>query len=98
MLPSREPFLNWAIKPLVDFSGRGLPDWLWSREFDLHEMSDHINVFVESVVRRYQETIRHWRLSAASNLSGVLATNDEELIWLTVRLVEIVRKIDPQLG
>jgi hypothetical protein len=84
--------------PVVDFSGRGLPDWLWSGELGLHELSDRINSFVDALVRRYQKTIRHWRLSAASNLTGVLATNDEELIWLTVRLVEVVRKIDPQLA
>jgi len=97
--------VEWASKhftiiggPLVDFSGRGLPDWLWAREFGLQDFSDRINGFVDEVVRRYEKTIRHWRISAASNLSGVLATNDEELIWLTVRLVEVVRKIDPQIG
>ncbi len=84
--------------PLIDFSGGGLPDWLWSRELGMHELSERINAFVEAVVKRYQGTIRTWRLTVASNSSGVLASNDEELIWLTIRIVEVVRKIDPQLA
>lgn len=85
------------VGPLVDFSGRGLPDWLWSREAGLHDLSERINHFATSVVRRYEGTVRTWRLSAASNWSGVLASNDEEMIWLTVRLLEACRKIDPHL-
>ena len=84
--------------PLIDFSGGDIPDWLWCRELGMHDLSDRINTFVDAVVKRYQEKIRSWRLTSASNWSGVLATNDEELIWLTIRIVEVVRKIDPQLA
>lgn len=84
--------------PLIDFSGRGLPPWLWSHERDLQEMFDCMSSFVDTAVRRYQGLIRQWRLTAANNWSGVVASNDEELIWLAVRLIEGVRKIDPQLN
>lgn len=83
--------------PLVDFSGRGVPDWLWASELNLQEISERVNGFIDEVVRRYRTSIRHWRLTAASNWSGVLATNDEELIWLTVRALDAARRIDSQL-
>lgn len=98
---AKERFTSGAGKtilgPLVDFSGRSVPDWLWSREAGLHELSERINHFATSVVRRYENSVRTFRLSAASNWSGVLASNDEEMIWLTVRMLEACRKIDPHL-
>ena len=84
--------------PLIDFSGHGLPHWLWEKEPSLQEVFDRVHEFVDSAIRRYQGTIRHWRLTSASNWSGVLANTDEELIWLVVRLVEAVRRIDPHLS
>lgn len=84
--------------PLFDFSGRGLPHWLWTRERSLSDKFDCMMAFLDGVVRRYHGRIRHWRVCAASNWSGVLASNDEELIWLTVRLVEAIRRIDPHLS
>lgn len=84
--------------PLIDFSGRCLPPWLWSHERDLNEMFDCMSAFIGTAVKRYQGSIRQWRLTSATNWSGVLASNDEELIWLAVRLVEVARKIDPQFS
>jgi hypothetical protein len=83
--------------PLVDFSGRALADWLWCHEPDLHMLADHLVDFVSRVLDRYRGRIRTWQLTAGSNWSGVLATNDEELLWLTIRLLEAARKVDPQL-
>jgi hypothetical protein len=83
--------------PLIDFSGRAVADWLWSRQPDLNELSRWLTGYLEAVIGRYKDRIRVWQLTAASNWSGVLATNDEELLWLTVRLLEVVRKIDPGL-
>ena len=82
--------------PLVDFSGRGLPDWLWEKETDLSALGGYLCDFVQLVVRRYQGRVRGWQVTAGSNVTGVLAVGDEELLWLTVRLVEAVRRADPQ--
>lgn len=97
--------VNWAASlgmqviggPLVDFSGRGLPHWLWSKETDVSGMCGYLTDFVERVVLRYQGVIRTWQVTAASNWAGVIALADEELLWLTVRLAEVVRRIDPGL-
>jgi hypothetical protein len=83
--------------PLIDFSGRYLPDWLWERETDLFSLSAVLCEFVERVVRRYQGQVQTWQVLAGSNHAGVLATRDDELLWLTARLADTVRKVNPQL-
>lgn len=83
--------------PLVDFSGRGLPDWLWEKETDLPTLNVYLGNYAQQVVRRYQGKIRTWQVTAGSNHTGVLAVGDEELLWLTVRLVETIRRIDSSL-
>jgi hypothetical protein len=97
--------VEWAVQngykviggPLIDFSGRNLPDWLWERESDLLGLNSMLCDHAERVVRRYQHAIRTWQLTAGSNCAGVLAMRDEELLWLTVRLAETVRKLNPAL-
>jgi hypothetical protein len=96
---------NWALAnglktmggPLIDFAGRGLPDWLWEEVTDLASLSGLMSGFVENVVKRYHSRIRTWQISAGSNCAGVLASRDEELIWLTLRLGDAVKRINPQL-
>jgi len=103
-----QPFddlINWATTsnmnivggPLIDFSGRGLPDWLWEKDTDLLSLCGYLTDFVGMVIQRYHGIIRTWQITAGSNWAGVLALADEELLWLTVRLVEAARKADPDL-
>jgi hypothetical protein len=97
--------VNWASNlglpviggPLTDFSGRGLPHWLWEKEADLSSMCGYLSDFVERTVERYRGVIRTWQITAASNWAGVIALADDELLWLTVRLADVVRKLDPSL-
>lgn len=83
--------------PLVDFSGRGLPDWLWERDTGLVSLCGYLSDYITMAVQRYHGLIRTWQITAGSNMAGVLALADEELLWLTVRLVEAARKVDPNL-
>jgi Glycosyl hydrolase family 10 len=97
--------VQWALSqglkiiggPLVDFSGRNLPDWLWEGETDLAAMGERLASYVDVVVRRYQSRIRTWQITAGSNCAGILASKDEELIWLTLRIADAVRRVNPQL-
>lgn len=97
--------VNWAVDlglpviggPLADFTGRGLPHWLWEKDTDLTSICGYLSDFVERAIERYQTVIRTWQITAASNWAGVIALADEELLWLTVRLADVVRKIDPSL-
>ncbi len=83
--------------PLLDFCGRGLPSWLWEKGTDLASMSATLGDFVQRVVERYQSAIRVWQITAASNWGGVVASADDELLWLTVRMADVVRKLDSSL-
>jgi hypothetical protein len=87
-----------AAGPLIDFSGAGLPEWLWKRERDLSSLAGFLCDYVETVIQRYRTRIRTWTVTAASNASQTLAVADEELLWLTVRLIEAARNVDPTLN
>lgn len=97
--------VDWALAnnlyvsagPLIDFTGRDFPDWLWEKDRDLLSLSGYLCDHVDAVVRRYCGRIRSWQVSAASNWAGVLAMRDEELLWLTMRLLETVKKVDSTL-
>jgi hypothetical protein len=101
----QDRMVEWAISrglkvvagPLVDFSGRTLPDWIWEKESELLSLSGMVCEHLERVIKRYQSHIRTWQVTAGSNCAGVLAMRDEELIWLTVRLAETVKKVNAQL-
>jgi len=100
-----DALVDWAVGqgmkvmagPLIDFSGLQLPNWLWERETDLFNLAGVLCEFVERAVRRYQDHVQVWQVSAGANQSGVLATRDEELLWLTARLADTVRRINPHL-
>jgi hypothetical protein len=73
-----------------------LPPWLWEKETDLNGKCCYLTDFVQRIVERYRG-IRAWQVTAASNWAGVFALADEELLWLTVRLADAVRRMDPSL-
>ena len=95
-----EEILAWAESnnlpvlagPLLDFSGYGLPDWLWGKDLDLNLLCDYLCEFVDRIVSRYKGRVRHWHLSAGSNLAGVVARSEDELLWLTMRLLNTARQ------
>jgi len=80
--------------PLLDFAGQDLPDWIWSKPRDLQGLGGWLVDFAETVVRRYRGSIRVWHTTAASNWAGTLAQADDELLWLTHRIADAVRRID----
>jgi hypothetical protein len=83
--------------PLVDFSTGRLPDWLWLWDGDISSLAGMMCNHVETVVSRYRGRVRTWQVCAGSNLAGILSLGEDELLWLTVRLVEAARQVDPQL-
>jgi len=90
---------GWAVTagPLLDFSSARLPGWLWLYERDLSSLASFMTGYVQAVVRRYRGKIRRWQLTAASNCAHVLSLGEDELMWLTVHLIEAARKVDPAL-
>lgn len=83
--------------PLIDLASSQLPDWLWLWERDLGSLAKFMENYVATVVHRYRKRIRTWQMTVGSNCANVLSLGEDELLWLTVRLVEIARQIDPEL-
>jgi hypothetical protein len=101
-----DALLDWAEKqglavtggPLVTFSKAQLPEWIWIWERDVSSVSAFLCEYAEAVVRRYRNRIRTWQLCTASNCANVLGLTEDEMLWLTVRMAEAVRQVDPNLG
>jgi hypothetical protein len=83
--------------PLIDFSAGRLPAWLWLWERDLRSLAHLMCDYVQTTVKRYARHIRCWQLSNASNCAAILGLDEEELLWLTARLVEAARQVDAKL-
>lgn len=89
--------LSLSAGPLIDFSSFRLPAWLWLWERDLPNLASFMGSYVAAAVKRYGRHIRTWQLCAASNCATVLGLGEDELLWLTARLVEAARQVDPKL-
>ncbi len=83
--------------PLIDFSVGRLPGWLARRAGDLGTIARFMGRYVEAAIRRYRTRIRRWQITAAGNWGNVLGLSEEEMLWLTVRLSEVAKLIDPGL-
>ena len=83
--------------PLIDFSPSRLPDWLWLWERDPSSLAGFMCDYVETAVKRYGGTVQSWQLTAASNSATVLDLGEDELLWLTARLAEVARQVNPKL-
>src|SRR5262249_8027436 len=94
---AEEQGLPVSAGPLIDFASMKLPGWLWLYERDLQSLAGFMCAFVETTVRRYKGRIRRWQLTAASNSAALLSLGEDELLWLTVRLAEAARQVDPGL-
>lgn len=84
--------------PLIDFSPGQLPDRVLTWNGDLPSLAGSMCRYVEAAVRRYRNRIRIWQLTTAGNCASVAGLGEDELLWLTVQLVEAARQVDPALG
>jgi hypothetical protein len=100
-----DAILDWATAhglsvsagPLIDFSASHLPEWLWLWERDLASIASFMADYVQVAVKRYHGRIRTWQLTGASNCADLLSLGEDEMLWLTVRMAEAARQIDPKL-
>jgi hypothetical protein len=102
---THDALLDWAEAqgmqitggPVVDFSSAQMPDWLWLWERDLTNLAKFMTGYVTETVKHYHERIRRWHLTSASNSAAVLSLSEDELLWLTVKIVQAARQVDPGL-
>jgi Glycosyl hydrolase family 10 len=100
-----DALLEWAERqhlsvnagPLIDFSPALMPDWLWLWERDLTSIHKFMGAYVANAVKRYRRRIRRWQLTNASNSASLLSLGEEEMLWLTVKMAQVARQVDPDL-
>src|SRR5207253_638289 len=71
--------------------------WLDKWQRDLANLARFMGRYIETTVRRYRDQIRRWQLTSAGNWGNVLGLSEDELLWLTVRLAEAAKQVDPGL-
>lgn len=83
--------------PLIDFSMDSMPEWLNHWDLNLASFRTLASAFVESAIRRYGQQIRHWKVTANTNLSDLFHFTEDELLGLTGRLVESINQVNSAL-
>jgi hypothetical protein len=83
--------------PLIDFSRAQMPAWL-EAQGDLQSLANFMYDYVETALRRYNQVIRTWQLTAGSNCASVLSLAEDRLLWLTLQLLEMARQVDNDLA
>jgi hypothetical protein len=94
---ARENEFTITAGPLIDFSRSRLPNWLWLWERDLQSIANFMCDFLETTIQRYRKDVRVWEISMGSNWASILALEEDEMLWLTTRLLEAARQVDAKL-
>ena len=91
-----DQLFDWAITsgfhvvggPLIDFAAGRVPPWMLQREKSLAGIAAVTSNYVATVVNQYKGRIRTWQLTSGGNASNPFGLNDDESLWLTLRLAE----------
>jgi hypothetical protein len=83
-----------CLGPMVDFRNGRMPDWLLllneGFESVLHLACDH----VQKTVERYRGRVQLWNCAAGINVPNQFGWSDEEILRMSVSLIETVRRSD----
>jgi hypothetical protein len=102
-----EPFdklLSWASQmglrvcggPLIDFQPKLLPHWLYVYEDDFPALVDAVTRFTTLAVERYRSQVHVWNCVAGLNSPGPMRLTDEQVMRITVAVLQAVRRADPR--
>ena len=83
--------------PLFHLDMRDMPDWLFLWEDDFDNLESQVLSFIDAAVNRYRGKITLWNCAARINSNGTIPLTEEQRLHLTVRAIETVRRIEPQV-
>ncbi|HYV37550.1 MAG TPA: endo-1,4-beta-xylanase [Gemmataceae bacterium] len=97
--------VDWAVAagyhvvggPLLDWQPSQLPAWLTLREKSLAGITSYTCNYAATVVKRYRGRVRTWQLTAGTNSQSAFGLNEDETLWLTLRIAEAMRQADPHV-
>ncbi|MEM6776246.1 MAG: glycoside hydrolase family 10 [Planctomycetota bacterium] len=81
--------------PLVDYQTGLLPDWLTLLEGDFDKLVSTMNQFVEGTVNQFRSRVNLWNAATSLNTAGPLGLDDEQIMRLSVGVLQTVRRCDP---
>ncbi len=92
-------WLEWASRegkpvvlgPLLDFSRRSLPQWMYVWEHDYSTCRDLVYEQVERVVSRYRSLVGTWNVAAGLNVNDNFEFTPEQMLDLT-RMANLLAK------
>lgn len=98
--------INWAAErnfrvhagPLIDFSERGLPDYVLRGDNDPVTLKSLVCDYVETVINRYRGKVNKWVITVGSNGSDVMGLSEEDLIRLSAMAADAAWQIDSNLN
>lgn len=97
-------WIEWAVRsgkvslmggPVLDFSPRSAPAWLYIWEHDYSSLREFAYEHAKRVVTRYRRTISRWNVISGANLNDGFAFSIDQMLELTRLAVLLVRKLHP---
>jgi len=82
--------------PLLNFTVRSVPDWMYLFENDYESILQFAREHVRRCVQRYKKRITSWVIASGLNADSVFALTFEQLMELTRAAVAEARKIAPR--
>ena len=82
--------------PLLNFTVRSVPDWMYLFENDYDSILQFAREHVRRCVQRYKKHITSWIVASGLNADSVFALSFEQLMELTRAVVGEARKIAPR--
>jgi hypothetical protein len=83
--------------PLIDFRERMLPTWLYLLEDDFDAFLDATVSFVERIVTTFRGQVHIWNCATGLNTPGPLRLDDEQVMRLSVSILQVIRRLDPNI-
>ncbi len=99
-----DQLVQWAVErnirvcggPLLEFQAKMLPHWIYVFEDDFTGLVDAVSRYATAVVKRYRGKVHVWNCAAGLNSPGPLHLTDEQVMRLTVAVLQAVRREDPK--
>lgn len=96
-------WMDWASKqgkpivagPLLDFSKRALPEWMYVWQHDYDTCRDMAYDHIERVVNRYKGVVGMWNVAAGLNTNDNFTFTADQMLDLTRMTVLLVRQSRP---
>ena len=97
-------WIEWAIRtgkkevaagPILDFSSRSIPRWLYIWQHDYDSFREFAYEHVKRIVTRYRKTVSRWTLISGVNINQHFRFTLEQMLDLTRLAALLTRKLHP---